>query len=203
MPDIDKLKNQQEKVKTEIRQLENRQKILLNRKTDAERKARTRRLIEHGAILESIFPATTTMTGEEIKAFLSAISRLPEVMRLLKNEPESKVCSNLRNPTAHLYTVPVRAQSRAGVTCRGRGVLWTQWGATLPNPLVCSAGKDTRSASALSSEADYSSRKEANNHSHLPYARSDYQAQQGQVCRRRCRLPERNENDQRMGRAYP
>ena len=90
MPDIDKLKNQQEKVKTEIRQLENRQKILLNRKTDAERKARTRRLIEHGAILESIFPATTVMTGEEAKAFLSTISRLPEVMRLLKNEPESR-----------------------------------------------------------------------------------------------------------------
>ena len=85
MPDIDKLKNQQEKVKTE-----NRQKILLNRKTDAERKARTRRLIEHGAILESIFPATTAMTGEEAKAFLSAISRLSEVVRLLKNEPESQ-----------------------------------------------------------------------------------------------------------------
>ena len=90
MPDIDKLKNQQEKVKTEIRQLENRQKILLNRKTDAERKARTRRLIEHGAILESIFPATIAMTGEEAKAFLSTISRLPEVMRLLKNKPESQ-----------------------------------------------------------------------------------------------------------------
>ncbi len=91
MSDIDKLKAQQEKVKTEIRQLENRQKILLNRKTDAERKARTRRLIEHGAIMESIFPATTAMTGEEVKAFLSAISCLPEVMWLLKNEPESQV----------------------------------------------------------------------------------------------------------------
>ena len=90
MPDIDKLKAQQEKVKTEIRQLENRQKILLNRKTDAERKARTRRLIEHGAILESIFPAISDMTGEEVKAFLSAISCLPEVVRLLKNEPESQ-----------------------------------------------------------------------------------------------------------------
>ena len=90
MPDIDKLKNQQEKVKTEIRQLENRQKILLNRKTDAERKVRTRRLIEYGAILESIFPATTAMTGEEVKAFLFAISRLPEVVRLLKNESDSQ-----------------------------------------------------------------------------------------------------------------
>ena len=90
MSDIDKLKAQQEKVKTEIRQLENRQKILLNRKTDAERKARTRRLIEHGAILESILPAATAMTGEEIKAFLSAISCLPEVVRLLKNKPKSQ-----------------------------------------------------------------------------------------------------------------
>ena len=90
MPDIGKLKNQQEKVKTEIRQLENRQKILLNRKTDAERKARTRRLIEHGAVLESIFPAVTAMTGEEVKAFLSAISCLPEVVRLLKNKPKSQ-----------------------------------------------------------------------------------------------------------------
>ena len=90
MPDIGKLKNQQEKVKTEIRQLENHQKILLNRKTDAERKARTRRLIEHGAILESIFPATTAMTGEEAKAFLSAIYRLPEVVRLLKNQSDSQ-----------------------------------------------------------------------------------------------------------------
>lgn len=90
MPDIGKLKSQQEKVKTEIRQLENRQKILLNRKTDAERKARTRRLIEHGAILESIFSAATAMTGEEVKAFLSAISCLSEVVRLLKNEPESQ-----------------------------------------------------------------------------------------------------------------
>ena len=90
MSDIDKLKAQQEKVKTEIRQLENRQKILLNRKTDAERKARTRRLIEHGAIMESILPAATAMTGEEIKAFLSAISCLPEVVRLLKNKPKSQ-----------------------------------------------------------------------------------------------------------------
>ena len=56
--------------------------------------------------------------------------------------------NNLKNPTAHLCTVPVRAP------CRGRGVLWTQWGATLPKPLVCSAGKDIRSASALPSEAN-------------------------------------------------
>ena len=40
----------------EIRQLENRQKILENKLRNEERKARTRRLIERGAILEGIFP---------------------------------------------------------------------------------------------------------------------------------------------------
>ena len=59
-----------------------------------------------------------------------------------------RIYSSFKNPTAHLYTVPVRAP------CRGHGVRWTQWGVTLPKPLVCSAGKDTRSASALSSEAN-------------------------------------------------
>lgn len=77
MKELEKLKSQQEKVQKEIEQLQNRQKILLNRKTDTERRARTRRLIEHGAVLESIFPAAVTMTGEEVKAFLLVLSRLP------------------------------------------------------------------------------------------------------------------------------
>lgn len=77
MKKLKKLQTEQEKVQREIQQLENRQKILLNKKTDAERRARTRRLIEHGAILESVFPAAATMTGEEVKAFLLSLSRLP------------------------------------------------------------------------------------------------------------------------------
>lgn len=77
MNTLEQAKAEQEKVQREIQQLENRQKILLNKKTDAERRARTRRLIEHGAILESIFPAAATMTGEEVKAFLLSLSRLP------------------------------------------------------------------------------------------------------------------------------
>ena len=71
------LEEEKHKLETEIRQLENRQKILLNKKADAERKARTRRLIERGAILESVFPAAATMTGEEVKAFLLSLSHLP------------------------------------------------------------------------------------------------------------------------------
>ena len=59
-----------EAVREKIRQLESRQKILLNRKIDAERKERTHRLIEHGAILESVFPEIIPMSGEQVKSFL-------------------------------------------------------------------------------------------------------------------------------------
>ena len=77
-------KAEQEQVLKKIRQLENRQKILLNRQSDMERRARTRRLIEHGAILESVFPALVTLPGEEVKAFLLSLSSLPGVPKLLK-----------------------------------------------------------------------------------------------------------------------
>lgn len=63
-------KQEPETVREKIRQLENRQKILLNRKADTERKARTHRLIERGAILERVFPEIVFMTGEQVKAFL-------------------------------------------------------------------------------------------------------------------------------------
>lgn len=64
------LDEERQSVQEKIRQLKNRQKILLNKKSDAERKARTHRLIEHGAILESVFPEIIPMTGEQVKAFL-------------------------------------------------------------------------------------------------------------------------------------
>ena len=78
-------KAEQEQILKKIRQLENRQKILLNRQSDMERRARTRRLIEHGAILESVFPALTALPGEEIKAFLLTLSRLPGAPELPKS----------------------------------------------------------------------------------------------------------------------
>lgn len=54
----------------EIRQLNNRIKIITNRERDAERRERTHRLIEKGAIVESLFPHTADMSGEEFKVFL-------------------------------------------------------------------------------------------------------------------------------------
>lgn len=78
-----------ESVKEEIRQLENRKKILLNKKSDTERKERTHRLIERGAILESVFPSVIPLSNEEVKAFLLDVSQLPEVRKLLTKEMEN------------------------------------------------------------------------------------------------------------------
>ena len=73
---MDKSQEEQQ-VEKKIGQLQNQQKILLNRKRSEERRERTHRLIERGAILEAVFPPVVDMDGEEVKAFLIALSRLP------------------------------------------------------------------------------------------------------------------------------
>ena len=76
------LEVQKAKAEKEVRQMENQQKILLNRIRKEERNARTSRLCRHGAILEGVFPAVLDADGEAIKAFLIALSRLPGVSEL-------------------------------------------------------------------------------------------------------------------------
>ena len=73
---MDKSQEEQQ-VEKKIGQLQNQQKILLNRKRSEEHRARTHRLIGRGAILEAVFPTVVGMEGEEVKAFLIALSRLP------------------------------------------------------------------------------------------------------------------------------
>jgi len=77
MSRLDELREEQQKVQTQIRQLENRNKILLNRDADAKRRARNHRLIVHGAVLESVIPITKDMNDEEVKALLLQLVSLP------------------------------------------------------------------------------------------------------------------------------
>ena len=88
---MDKSQEEQQ-VEKKIGQLQNQQKILLNRKRTEERRERTHRLIERGAILEAVFPSVADMDGEEVKAFLIALSRLPGSVEAMetawKNEGE-------------------------------------------------------------------------------------------------------------------
>lgn len=78
---MDKSQEEQQ-VEKKIGQLQNQQKILLNRKRTEEHRARTHRLIERGAILEGVFPSVADMEGEEVKAFLIALSHLPGAAEL-------------------------------------------------------------------------------------------------------------------------
>lgn len=73
-----KLQQEYEKNELAIQQLHNRQKVLLNQKRAEERKIRTHRLIEHGAVLESLLPKVKDMTTEELKVFLMPVVDLLE-----------------------------------------------------------------------------------------------------------------------------
>ena len=81
---------EEQAVKKKIGQLQNQQKILLNRKRSEERRARTHRLIGRGAILEAVFPAVVEMEGEDAKAFLIALSRLPGARELAERTPKNE-----------------------------------------------------------------------------------------------------------------
>ena len=86
---MDKSQEEQE-VEKKIAQYHNRQKILLNKKRSEEHRARTHRLIGRGAILEGVFPAVVGMEGEEVKAFLIALSRLPGARELAEKNTEKR-----------------------------------------------------------------------------------------------------------------
>ena len=81
---------EEQKVEKKISQLQNQQKILLNRKRSEERRVRTHRLIGRGAILEAVFPAVVEMEGEDAKAFLIALSRLPGARELAERTPKNE-----------------------------------------------------------------------------------------------------------------
>ena len=81
---------EEQAVEKKISQYQNRQKILLNKKRTEEHRARTHRLIGRGAILEAVFPAVVDMEGEEVKAFLIALSRLPGARELAEKAPKNE-----------------------------------------------------------------------------------------------------------------
>ena len=58
------------KAKADIKQSENHLKTLIQKKNNLERNARTRRLIERGAILESLIDGAINLTNEQIKTLL-------------------------------------------------------------------------------------------------------------------------------------
>ena len=79
-----------EATKTELEQSENRLNLLLNRKRDAERKERTHRLIERGAVLESVLKGSESFTTEQLQTLLLEVFNLPEVKTYLQSHNTDK-----------------------------------------------------------------------------------------------------------------
>lgn len=71
------------KAEEEIRQLQNKKRRLLNQKKNEERKARTHRLIERGAILESLLERPEQYENEQIKELLEVALRSAQAREYL------------------------------------------------------------------------------------------------------------------------
>lgn len=72
------------KTEEEIRQLQNKKKKLLNEKKASERKARTHRLIERGAILESLLEQPEQYDNGQIKSLLEIALLTPQAQEFLR-----------------------------------------------------------------------------------------------------------------------
>jgi hypothetical protein len=70
-------------IEEQITQLKNRERELLQKSRSQERKARTRRLIERGAIIESLIPDTDTLTGEQFKSLIEKTLSTEQTRRAL------------------------------------------------------------------------------------------------------------------------
>ena len=81
--ELERLRRELAEAEKKVSQYRNQEKIILNKARDKERRNRTRRLIEHGAILEKVFPVRDMDAGE-LTALLAEISLLPVVSKMLE-----------------------------------------------------------------------------------------------------------------------
>ena len=73
------------KAEEQIRQLNNKKKRLISEQKQAERKKRTKRLIERGAILESIIGNADDFSNEQLQALLIEIFSSESARTKIKN----------------------------------------------------------------------------------------------------------------------
>lgn len=78
------------KAEEEIKQLQNKRRKLLNQQKSEERKARTRRLIERGAILESFLEQPEKYENDQIKGLLMIALRSEQAQEYLQKIRKEK-----------------------------------------------------------------------------------------------------------------
>ncbi|MCL2568181.1 MAG: DUF3847 domain-containing protein [Oscillospiraceae bacterium] len=102
-------------IEDQIAQLENQRKQLVQKHKEDERKARTRRLIQRGALLESFISDPAEYTEEQIKTFLKETLDTEfarKALRRIKHPQRGEVAS------ARADTTP---QQAAGPALSGEG----------------------------------------------------------------------------------
>ena len=73
------------KIQVQINQLTNKKKRLISEQKQAERKNRTKRLIERGAILESVIGNAEELSNEQLQTLLIEIFSSESVRAKVKN----------------------------------------------------------------------------------------------------------------------
>ena len=73
------------KTQEQIEQLSNKKKRLISQQKNDERKKRTKRLIERGAILESVIENATSFSNEQLQTFLIDVFSTAETKAKIEN----------------------------------------------------------------------------------------------------------------------
>jgi len=90
MEQIADCKNKMEQAEKEKQQLTHQAEKIKARDRQAEHKARTRRLIERGAILESINSSILSLSGEQLQAYLQVVLQNDTAKNLLQEMTRGK-----------------------------------------------------------------------------------------------------------------
>ena len=82
-------------IEEQIAQLERQRKQYIQKQKEDDRKARTKRLIERGAIIESLIPDAEGFTSEQVQTFLS---------RTIQTEYAKKILGGLKSQNSKTAT---------------------------------------------------------------------------------------------------
>ena len=110
-----------ESIDAKIKQYQNERTRLLNLQKDAERKARTRRLIERGAILESLISDPAKLTNEQIKEFLEKTVATEYARNILSGITAQKDETAKTNPSWKVKPTNTSDTSKIADTEQGGG----------------------------------------------------------------------------------
>ena len=110
-----------EGIQAQIQQLENERKRLMQQQKEQERKDRTKRLIERGAILESLVPAAAAFSNDQIKAFLEKTVGSDSARKVLADIASQGDVLDAAQPSGLPPQRGTKARGKSASTATGTG----------------------------------------------------------------------------------